>query len=136
MKTCYVCKTEKPLSQFGFHRNRKDGKQTYCMDCAKINQTKWYYSRKFGISIEERDELLRKQDGRCAICKKFINFTEQGRGQKTGNDAVIDHCHGKGHIRGVLCGYCNTGLGSFKDDLHNLAEAFLYIQNDLDTGKN
>jgi hypothetical protein len=129
MKKCCVCKIEKPLSSFGSHKGRKDGKQTYCKDCSKSEQTKWYYKRKYNITIEQRNHLLEKQNGRCAICYSLIDFHDGCRGSRTGNSAVIDHCHGKGHIRGVLCGHCNTGLGAFKDNINNLSIAIEYLNN-------
>jgi hypothetical protein len=125
MKKCCVCKSSKPLAQFGSHAGRKDNKQTYCKDCSKQEQTKWYYKRKYGITLEERDSLLDNQDNLCAICYSTINFEINSR--NIGNSAVIDHCHGKGHIRGVLCGSCNTGLGSFKDNKETLLAAISYL---------
>ena len=92
MKTCCVCKKIKSLDQFGSHANRRDGKQTYCKDCAKGEQTKWYYARKHKISLEERDDLLKKQDNKCAICGDYIEFHDGVRGSRTGDSAVIDHC--------------------------------------------
>lgn len=126
MKQCCVCKEKKPLSTFGSHAARKDGKQTYCKDCSKEQQTRWYYRRKFGITLEERDKMLSDQDHRCAICETPIEF-EGGRGSRTGVSACVDHCHGKGYIRGVLCGYCNTGLGAFKDNTAFLENAIRYL---------
>lgn len=129
MKNCCVCKISKPLNCFGPHAGRKDGKQTYCKDCSKGQQTRWYYKRKFGITIEERDQILIDQGGRCAVCNDEISFHQGLSASRTGNAACVDHCHGKGNIRGVLCGYCNTGLGAFKDDLDRLSSAIQYLIN-------
>jgi len=43
-----------------------------------------------------RDELLRAQGGCCLLCGELIS-----------GDAVLDHCHRTGHIRGVLHRSCN-----------------------------
>jgi len=133
MKKCYDCKIEKPLSEFNSHKNRKDGKQTHCKVCAKAHQTKWYYQRKFGITLEHRDKLLADQDYGCKICDTTISFPPPGSGSgnvnNTGNtNAVVDHCHTNGHIRGILCGACNTGLGSFRDNTAALISAVDYLQ--------
>jgi hypothetical protein len=128
MKHCCVCKELKPLTEFNLHGGRKDGRQTYCIPCYRAETTKWYYKRKHGISLEERDNLLKDQDYKCLICSESIQF-ETGRGSRTGSSAVVDHCHGKGHIRGILCGHCNTGLGSFRDNIQFLESAIEYLKN-------
>lgn len=44
---------------------------------------------------------LEEQDGGCAICAKPVT-------QKT---SCVDHCHGTGLTRGILCIPCNFSLG-------------------------
>lgn len=126
MKICCVCKESKPLKEFGSHRGRNDGKQTYCRLCSKEFQTKWYYKRKYGISLEELDSLITKQDYRCLICVNKVEFVKY---RNIGQSAVLDHCHSSGKIRGILCGSCNTGLGSFKDNITSLQNAIKYLQS-------
>lgn len=53
-----------------------------------------------------REELLREQGGKCALCGEAI----------TGNEAVLDHCHTTGRIRGVLHRGCNAGLGHIENN--------------------
>ena len=125
MKQCCVCKEVKSLAEFGKHSGRKDNKQTYCKSCSKGEQTKWYYKRKYGITLEERDTMLSKQEGLCSICDTPIHF--ENNSINIGHSAVVDHCHGEGHLRGVLCGSCNTGLGSFKDNKEYLLSAIRYL---------
>ena len=48
-----------------------------------------------------------KQDGKCAICQKPIDFTVMGRT----SDYVVDHNHDTGEIRGVLHRSCNAAEG-------------------------
>jgi len=126
MKTCYVCGETKELSEYYRHSKRKDKRQTHCKPCYKELQTGWYYKRKYGITVEERDNLLLKQKGRCAICEIEVEFCKKGN--NIGSNAVIDHCHSTGTIRGVLCGSCNTGLGSFKDNPTSLTKAVEYLK--------
>lgn len=47
---------------------------------------------------EYREMLLQKQGGVCALCENVIN-----EGQ-----ATLDHDHGSGHCRMVLCRNCNS----------------------------
>lgn len=129
-KVCYVCRERKPKDEFGINNTRNDGLQTYCTRCAKIQQAKWYYSRKHGITLIERDQLLRDQNSKCAICGKPTEFQfkfERGKKTNTGEYAVVDHCHESKKIRGVLCGHCNTGLGAFKDNPFYLESAIKYL---------
>jgi DNA-directed RNA polymerase subunit RPC12/RpoP len=53
----------------------------------------------YGLTLEQYDKILKHQGYRCAVCKK--PFTD-----KTPH---IDHEHG-GHVRGIVCAYCNTRL--------------------------
>ena len=41
----------------------------------------------------------------------------------------MDHDHITGQFRGVICRFCNTGLGSFKDSVNYLTRAIEYLQN-------
>ncbi len=127
MKQCCVCKQNKPKLDFGSHAGRTDGKQTYCKACSKAEQTKWYYKRKYGITIEERNLMLASQGHKCKICLSDIEFFDGVRAARTGESAVIDHCHGSGEIRGVLCGHCNTGIGALKDNIDSLKRAIEYL---------
>ncbi|MFZ0916990.1 MAG: endonuclease VII domain-containing protein [Candidatus Udaeobacter sp.] len=74
--------------------------------------------RKYGISVEDYDELLAAQNGKCAICGEL--GTKETR-------LHIDHCEDSGNIRGLLCVRCNAGMGYFHHDIRILARAIEYI---------
>jgi len=65
-----------------------------------------------------RTQLTIEQDGCCAICAD----PETDRRQLS-----LDHCHTTGHIRGLLCGRCNTMLGFAKDNVYILQHAVKYL---------
>lgn len=46
MKRCYVCKIEKPLSEFGKKATNKDGLQAICKACQKIERKQYYEANK------------------------------------------------------------------------------------------
>lgn len=75
---------------------------------------------KYGISMEQYNEMFEAQNGLCKICDyKF--------GQKP-SDCYVDHDHKTKEVRGLLCQHCNTGLGSFKDNPQSLARAIDYLE--------
>ncbi len=78
----------------------------------------------FGIGITDYEAMLEKQGGRCAICKR--EECRKFRGKVVG--LSVDHCHVRGHIRGLLCQGCNTGLGLFRDDPALLSAAIRYLR--------
>ena len=54
---------------------------------------------KFGITIEQYDDLLAKQKGCCAICDRPAETFP--------TRLAVDHNHVTKEIRGLLCTYCN-----------------------------
>lgn len=76
----------------------------------------------FGISEEDYEQLLVKQNGACAICEEsaFSDMTKR---------LSIDHCHTTGKVRGLLCGRCNRGLGLFKDSSGTMLRAVAYLES-------
>lgn len=70
----------------------------------------------YGMSSEEYDALVLKQDGKCAIC---------GRDADPLN---IDHDHRTSKIRGGLCRTCNVGIGALGDCPEMLDRAARYIR--------
>jgi Recombination endonuclease VII len=77
--------------------------------------------QRYGITQEDYDKILESQGGKCAICK-----TDKPGG--IANKFHVDHCHSKGHNRGLLCNHCNQGLGHFKDNADYLEAAIQYLK--------
>lgn len=121
MKKCTLCGIEKELTEFCKHKGRKFGVAEQCKPCRNAKMI----AERYGISIEERDKLIKKQSNLCAICGNSETVTHQS-GQV--RDLSIDHCHTTGKIRGLLCGSCNNGLGRFKDSIENLERAIKYLK--------
>jgi len=78
---------------------------------------------KYKISKQDWDQLMKLQDGRCAICRK--PETELNKG--TVKRLAIDHCHETNKVRGLLCGRCNQGIGRFEDSWLLLDNAMEYL---------
>jgi hypothetical protein len=78
-----------------------------------------HVKRKYGMTIEQYNEMFEAQNGLCAICGyKF--------GQKNG-DCYVDHCHSTKIVRGLLCQQCNSAIGHAKDDPGVLLKAARYV---------
>lgn len=82
--------------------------------------------RAYGITQSDYERILAGQGGGCAICG---NTKPNGRSRKY---LHVDHCHDTGAVRGILCATCNSGLGSFSDNIGKLEKAVLYLKrNDM-----
>ncbi len=75
---------------------------------------------RYGITIEEYNEMLLEQGGGCAICEK--PETNQ-------YSLAVDHNHENGKVRALLCSQCNRSLGGFKDDRKLLMKAVMYLDS-------
>jgi hypothetical protein len=77
---------------------------------------------KYGISVEQFNQMLQDQGGCCAICD--IPQSELKVRM------AIDHDHAKplpDGIRGLLCPKCNTALGLLKDSPAIISRALRYL---------
>lgn len=80
--------------------------------------------RKFGISLTEYDAMSERQGHLCAICGKAETTIRKNRPLVLS----VDHDHGTGKIRKLLCNNCNNGLGQFKDNPVILRAAARYVE--------
>ncbi len=81
--------------------------------------------RYYGVTLEWYNQTLKDQKGKCAICKQPETLQINDRVVRL----AVDHHHGKGHPRGLLCAKCNRGLGFFKDDPNLMIQAAEYIKS-------
>lgn len=61
--------------------------------------------KKYGLTVEEYDQMLADQDGHCAICPVEPTPTKR---------LAVDHCHKTGKVRSLLCHTCNNHLGIYE----------------------
>lgn len=129
---CRVCNEWKPLSAFtrsnGYRQRRcKACHSNYVKQKRKSGEyqgsMKYSLKKRYNMTIADFEELLESQEHKCAICKTDL---------KTLSTKLvhIDHSHETNEVRGVLCHWCNVGLGSFKDDVDRLKEAINYLSKD------
>lgn len=65
-----------------------------------------------------REAMYEAQDGRCAICRKPERWRYLS----------VDHCHGTGRVRGLLCSMCNTAIGKLGDNADGVRQALRYLE--------
>ena len=75
--------------------------------------------KKYGIDNKQYNRLLKKQEGKCAIC---------GNAFKNVYDTNIDHNHETKKVRGLLCNKCNLGIGLFRDNDVIAYSAYTYLR--------
>jgi len=141
-KKCRSCGIEKELKDFDTKAYGRLGTTASCTVCRdrfrdrineRVERTKernkeykkknnnarrYSLKNKYGIDIEQYDNILEKQNNLCAICGK------PNDGKKSFS---VDHDHKTNKVRGLLCTSCNLGLGNFKDTIKLLASAARYL---------
>lgn len=96
------------------------GRARYARDWRKANplRAKANDLRKmFGIELADYEAMLTAQGGVCAICG----------GTDKHYRLAVDHDHGSGKVRGLLCVDCNRAIGMFKDSPELLRKAADYL---------
>jgi hypothetical protein len=125
MKWCRDCGQVKPLDEFPIATRKANGRNTYCKPCfaARVvasrikvhgDRREYHLRHRYGIGVADVERMLEAQDGKCLICEKP-------------EPEHVDHDHGTGKVRGILCFNCNQGLGNFRDDMRSLIRAVDYL---------
>jgi hypothetical protein len=128
---CRSCGQRKPRAQMVTASNAGN----ICRTCSSERQKKWkvanygkyerakwdHHLRKtYGLSLEDYEALLKRQNHRCAICRAPFDASPRR--------LHIDHDHATRRVRGALCFRCNIGLGNFRDDPTLLTAASAYLE--------
>jgi len=131
MKICRKCQQAKAktLDNFPLKIQSKDGLDSWCRKCRNQQAKEWKANNKeknkaamkswaarnphkvkniilkknYGITLEDFNKLLEKQNNGCAVCKSIEKL-------------CVDHCHETGKVRGLLCSACNKAAGFLKND--------------------
>lgn len=136
---CSKCLTWKCFEDFPVSKSASTGRYSSCRICTNAykrnsynsnttlkqsiakSSRKWHLEKKYNISQEDYENLLKIQNNRCAICENLFSDTK-------GHRPHIDHCHSTNKVRGLLCPNCNIGLGNFYDDINSLSNAIIYLK--------
>jgi len=126
-KTCSFCQQKKRVSEYSKRLRAKDGLRHRCKPCDRKEDKKYRQNNPskqrlckvkhtYGLNKKEYEALVKKHNGKCAICE----FDNKQLG--------IDHCHYTGKVRGLLCSRCNSGIGMLGDDVKTLQKAMKYLK--------
>lgn len=131
MKLCKGCQNNLPDNKFSITDKKKGTLRSLCIKCSNEKDIERYHrerkeesrnkhlKRNFGITLEEYDALLEKQDNHCEICPRTP--------EENGRRLCVDHDHKTGKVRGLLCTPCNTLLGQANDNEDILLKAIQYL---------
>ena len=148
MKTCRKCKETKPLTEFYKNKDSKDGHLNACKKCQseqmkeshsenrdeRIKKMKDYNSkpenkerarclqlqRRFGITLDDYNQMFTEQNGCCAVCGKHEK--EQAKA------LAVDHDHETGEVRELLCHACNVSFGLLREDPEIILSLLAYAR--------
>lgn len=128
-KRCSDCGEVKPFDEFPNNKGKKDGKRTHCKSCHNARNAAWRDANpekeaasqrrrnlrnKYGLTVEQWDEMYERQGGKCFICEN--------------EEAThVDHDHSTGDVRALLCHGCNAAIGLFKEDPDAMIAGAMYI---------
>jgi Autographiviridae endonuclease VII len=140
-KQCSKCKELKSYDDFHKNLARNDQLGSICKPCKKEEAHKYHHRKdrerngqvvsrerllrvKYNLTMEEYEELVSKQDNKCAICEREEISIYQGKLKPL----AVDHDHKTGKIRELLCCKCNFCLGGVDDNIEILEKAIEYLK--------
>lgn len=88
---------------------------------SKVYHRKYRLMNEFGLTPDDYDEILKKQQGRCAVCR-----TDRFHSRR--KTLAVDHDHVTNKVRGLLCRRCNQAIGAFEDNPDLLRKAATYLE--------
>lgn len=123
VKLCRVCHTQLTQEEFSSSelKRAKHGNKARCRNC--VRRANWL--RKYHLTEEDYNKMFNAQKGCCDICGDPLSRTPSH------NHIDHDHNHHRKHVRGILCSYCNPGLGFFDDDPVKLMRAAWFVSYTL-----
>lgn len=125
-KICTKCKVEKSLDEFAKDNRRLSGYGSWCRLCknedskkfrknnpdGKIQTKKHNIKSKYGITLEQWQQMYDEQGGYCAICRQ----------PEVNRNLGVDHQHSDGKVRSLLCCKCNLLVGIIETEFWGLKD--------------
>lgn len=115
---CAGCQSFRDLEDFGKGA-------TTCRACMSERTHAASIEKTYGLTGAEYDALLKKQGGKCAIC----------RARPKSKRLAVDHDHKTGAVLGLLCSRCNHDLKGSAWDSLAMATALWHYMNTPPTSR-
>ena len=87
---------------------------------------------RYGITYDEYMQLRAEQNDYCAICSKHATEVAKPTSWSDEHPFAVDHCHGSGRVRALLCNSCNL-LVSNERSIDVLERAIQYLRDHRDS---
>lgn len=89
--------------------------------------TEMKFFKTYGITMEQRDNMILEQDNKCARCG--LPFGDENQAQLP----AVDHDHSyedgdPNSVRGIIHGKCNTMIGMHNDSIEELEKSIKYLK--------
>lgn len=115
-------------SHYSKHRRANGIKPPSCNPMSNRDR---HLRHRYGISLNEYQQLIEDQEGKCAICRDTHRATNSPA--NWAGKLCVDHDHETGDVRGLLCNACNLAIGYCNTD-EMLFNAGAYIQRHATKG--
>ena len=110
-------------------KGRENGRRYRNSPKGKLNSRKasirHRLKRKYGLSLDAYEEMLKAQNHVCWVCKKPETMKQHGRLKPL----AVDHCHNTEVVRKLLCNRCNRTIGFVDEDISILESMIKYIKS-------
>lgn len=103
----------------------KDHVRVYLRDYKDSNRRRErerHLFARYGITMDDYEAILSAQGGKCSLCSTPAESSARKR-------LFVDHCHGTGRVRGLLCDDCNKSLGVIEKYRDKLTAMLDYADN-------
>lgn len=74
-------------------------------------------AHRLGVPVAEVRTVIERCRGKCEACGRALAHYEM----------CVDHCHGSGRVRGVLCRFCNALEGMLHKQSDRVAKVEAYL---------
>src|SRR5678815_1750426 len=139
VKQCATCRETKPVTDYYVSPGGMPGWRPHCKPCHKQRRREAYLKaggkdvpyeqvlkREYGITLADYNALLRRQAGRCAVCRRPETVKSRSGQHRR---LSVDHDHVTGTVRGLLCHRCNILVWAFEDNHTTLDAVRAYVDD-------